>query len=306
MTKQNPVNVAASVRQRLLNLSRQRKHEFQLVLVRYGAERLLYRLSQSAHGKRFVLKGAMLFQLWTSQPHRSTLDVDLLAEGVGEAVDNFEDIFRDTCNQVVQDDGLVFDTARIHGEQIREDQRYHGVRIHLDAFLGNARIPLQIDIGFGDAVTPKAQEVAYPTLLQQPAPLLRAYPKETMVAEKWEAMVSLGIANSRMKDFYDLWVISSQFEFDGPLLARAIGATFTRRGTSLPDVPPVALTTAFAGDPSKQAQWSAFVKRGKLAIAVPPFEEVVKYLTSFLWHPAEALSNGVEFNLRWPSGGPWM
>jgi predicted nucleotidyltransferase component of viral defense system len=173
VSKQNPANVAASVRQRLLNLSRQRRQEFQLVLVRYGAERLLYRLSRSEHGKRFVLKGAMLFQLWTSQPHRSTLDLDLLAEGTGEAVADFERIFRDTCNEVVEDDGLVFDTARIHGEQIREDQRYHGVRIHVDAFLGNARIPLQIDIGFGDAVTPKAQEVEYPTLLPQPAPLLR-------------------------------------------------------------------------------------------------------------------------------------
>jgi predicted nucleotidyltransferase component of viral defense system len=305
VSKQNPSNIAASLRQRLLNLAHERKDEFQLVLIRYGIERVLYRLSQSKHGKRFVLKGAMLFQLWTSQPHRSTLDLDLLNDGADESVADFVKLFEEVCNELVEDDGLVFDTTKIRGEAIREDQRYQGVRIHADAALGSARIPIQIDIGFGDAITPKAMDVAYPTLLQQPAPILRAYPKETVIAEKWEAMVSLGIANSRMKDFYDLWVLSHQFEFDGAMLARAIVATFKRRGTALPTETPVALTTAFATDRSKQPQWAAFIKRGKLTVVVPPFEQVIEHLSNFLWPLTESVGIGRPFAKKWTSGGTW-
>jgi len=244
VSKEKPKNISASVRQRLLNLARERKDDFQLVLVRYGVERLLYRLSISHYANQFVLKGAMLFQLWTGQPHRSTLDVDLLGSG-DDNVDRLVTLFRDVCLQQVEDDGLTFLADGIQGGLIREEQRYGGIRVQMTAKLDNAHIPIQIDIGFGDAITPKAEQVEYPTLLGQSAPILRVYPKETVIAEKYEAMVSLGMANSRMKDFYDLWVLARDFGFDGSILARAIRSTFERRGTTLPAKAPLALTKSF-------------------------------------------------------------
>ena len=198
-------------------LAREQKEDFSIVLTRYGLERLLYRLSQSAHRDRFVLKGAMLFQLWSGHPHRPTRDLDLLGHGSPDP-ERFEGIFRDICRQNVEDDGLEFQSDSVRAESMKEDEEYQGLRLKLVSRLGNARIPIQIDIGFGDAVTPEPDEVIYPTLLDGPAPTLKAYPRETVVAEKFQAMVMLGIANSRMKDFYDLWILMRQFEFSGPAL----------------------------------------------------------------------------------------
>lgn len=304
MSKETPKNISASVRQRLLNLAREQKDDFQLVLIRYGVERLLYRLSVSPHAKQFVLKGAMLFQLWTGQPHRSTLDVDLLGSG-DDDVDRLVKLFKDVCSQQAPDDGLVFVSNSVAGDVIREEQRYGGVRLRMTAMLDNARIPIQIDIGFGDAITPKAERVGYPTLLGQPAPLLRVYPKETVIAEKYEAMVGLGIANSRMKDFYDLWVLARDFEFDGATLARAIRATFERRKTELPATVPVALTDEFAQDKSKRTQWSAFVRRGRLVVDAPDFEQIVERLHTFLWPVTEALVADTAFALKWTPAQAW-
>ncbi len=233
MSKEKPKDVAASVRQKLLNLAQERKEDFQLVLVRYGLERLLYRISQSAHRDRFVLKGAMLFQAWTGQLHRSTLDLD--SHGTGDsAMDGIVAVFKDVCRQAVEDDGLTFDAESVSGEDIREDQEYDGVRIQIAATLGVARVPIQIDIGFGDAITPKPTKLKYPSLLGFAMPSIQVYPKETVDAEKYQAMVFLGIANSRVKDFFDLWVLGRTTEFDGSVLARAIRATFERRRTALP------------------------------------------------------------------------
>ena len=304
MNKKKLSNTAASIRQRLLNLARQRKEEFQLILSRYAIERLLYRLSQSKYGDEFTLKGAMLFQLWTGQPHRSTLDLDLLGSGE-DAVQRFEMIFREVFVEVVEADGLQFQPESLKGEEIREDQKYGGVRLHGMAMLENARIPLQIDIGIGDAITPKAITVEYPTLLGMPAPKLKAYPKETVVAEKYEAMVSLGIANSRMKDFYDLWVLSTQFEFTGAVLMKAVKATFERRGTTLPATTPVALTPAFAEDGSKRTQWTAFIRRGRLVTEAPPLDAVLRLLNSFLGPLTEAAVNNQPSSMDWRPGGPW-
>jgi hypothetical protein len=304
VSKEKPTNLSASVRQRLLNLARERKDEFQLVLIRYGVERLLYRLSVSPHAKQFVLKGAMLFQLWTGQPHRSTMDVDLLGSG-DDDVDRLVKLFKEVCLQHVPDDGLRFVPDSVAGGLIREEQRYGGIRIQLTAMLQNARIPIQVDIGFGDAITPKPEQVEYPTLLGQPAPILRVYPQETAVAEKYEAMVSLGIANSRMKDFYDLWVLCRDFEFDGATLGRAIRATFQRRKTDLPATPPVALTAEFAQDQSKRTQWSAFLRRGRLLTHPPDFQQIITVLHTFLWPVTEALVGEKTFPRRWNSGGPW-
>ena len=180
-----------------------------------------------------------------------------------------------------------------------------GVRLHGIAMLGTARIPLQIDIGFGDAVTPRPQRVQYPSLLGLPPATIRAYPKETVVAEKFEAMVSLGIANSRMKDFYDIWVLSSEFDFDGAVLGRAIWATFERRGTPIPIQPPLALTTEFTSSPSKAAQWRAFVNRGRLVADPPIFGVVVERLAGFLWPVVEAHRSTEPFTKHWPAGGRW-
>jgi len=304
VSRQEPSNLTASIRQRLLNLAHERKEEFQLILVRYAAERLLYRLSKSPHADQFVLKGALLFQLWTGQPHRATLDLDLLGQG-DDDVARFEGIFREVGATAVEDDGLLFLPDQVHGEEIREDQRYAGVRIHGTVKLGTARIPLQIDIGFGDAVTPKPQKVQYPSLLGLPTATMRAYPKQTVVAEKFEAMVSLGIANSRMKDFYDIWVLSSEFQFDGDVLAKAIRATFERRGTAIPAQPPVAFTPEFSSDRSKAAQWRAFVSRGRLVAHPPPFGIVIEKVASFIWPLAQAIQQGRSFARKWPAGGPW-
>jgi len=226
-------NVAASVRQRLLNRSRQTGEDFQLLFTRYAIERLLFRLAASEHRDAFVLKGAMLFALWTGEMHRPTRDLDLL--GFGDSGEGrLRAVFETLCGVAVMDDGLTFAADSVAVEPIREDQEYGGQRVTVAVTLGQPRIVLQVDVGFGDAVTPAAEEVEYPTLLGMEPPRLRAYPKETVVAEKLEAMVKLGLANTRMKDFYDVLVMARTFPFDGDTLRRAITATFARRGTAVP------------------------------------------------------------------------
>jgi predicted nucleotidyltransferase component of viral defense system len=208
-----------------MNKAKDRGEDFQYILTRYVLERFLYRLSQSSLGNTFVLKGALLFQFWTKTPHRATRDADLLAQGA-PSVDRFVEIFANLCNEKVADDGLIFLTASVQGEQIKAEDEYQGIRITAEARLGSARIPLQIDIGFGDAITPGPAEIEYPTLLDFPAPKLLAYNRETVVAEKFQAMVFLGMANSRMKDFFDVWTLAREFSFDGQALSQAIAATF--------------------------------------------------------------------------------
>ena len=299
-------NVAASVRQRLLNLARDRGEDFQYILLRYGLERLLYRLSCSEARETFVLKGAALFTLWSDQPHRATRDIDLLGHGEN-SITHMEQVFARLCDAAVEDDGLAFDADSVRGHVISPDEEYEGLRINLVARLGKARIPLQIDIGFGDVVTPAPVDIDYPVLLDQPAPRLAAYPRETVVAEKLQAMVELGMGNSRMKDFFDLAVIGNEFHFDGEPLAAAIGATFERRRTGLPVEPPLALTDKFATDPNKQTQWRAFINRIQpdSARALVDLVEVCGFLRRFLMPPVEALRLGDTFGATWPPGGPW-
>jgi hypothetical protein len=297
-------NVAASVRQRLLNLGRASGADFQLLLTRYAVERLLYRLGRSEYASRFVLKGAALFALWTGEAHRPTRDLDLLGFGDASA-EGLAGVFRDLCSAAVPDDGLAFSPDTVTVEPIREGQEYGGQRVKFVARLGSARVELQVDVGFGDAVTPRPEPVTYPTLLGTDAPRLRAYPRETVVAEKLEAMVKLGLTNSRMKDFYDLWVLARAFPFAGPVLRDAIAATFARRGTVFPAAPPVALTSAFAADEAKRKQWSAFRTRSGLADKAGELEGVVAELATFLSPPLAAAASAEEFPLTWPAGGPW-
>jgi predicted nucleotidyltransferase component of viral defense system len=301
--KKATTNLPASVRQRLLNLATESKRDFGLVLTQYALERLLYRLSISPHREALVLKGALLLQLWTSDVYRPTRDLDLLGLGEG-SVERYRKVFAELCSQKVEDDGLSFLADTIRVERIRDEEEYEGVRVLLEARLANARIPLQIDVGFGDIITPAATEVQYPTILPFPAPNLRAYPKESVVAEKFEAMMKLGMANSRMKDFYDLWVLARQFEFSGGLLAAAVKATFTRRGTALPSAKPVAFTPEFSDSPGKQTQWKAFLRKSGLQ-ADTSLHEVVKVLDQFVIPVVEGIKDNERVPSHWRAGGPW-
>jgi hypothetical protein len=301
---EKPKNLVASVRARLSNYSQKHHEDFQLVLTRYVIERFLYRLSVSEYRAGFILKGAMLFQLWTEIPHRATRDVDLL--GIGESsVERITSVMKAVCAVPVPDDGLTFDPESVAAGRIKEDQEYEGVRVACEVRLGQARISLQIDIGFGDAVTPSATEILFPTLLDFPAPILAAYPRATVVSEKFQAMVALGLGNSRLKDFFDLWTLARAFEFDGAEIARAIEATFRRRKTPVPRDPPLALTPGFGADASKRKQWEAFLRKGKLESGGMPLEEVCAVLSGFLMPPAQALAVGKKFAVKWRPGGPW-
>jgi Nucleotidyl transferase AbiEii toxin, Type IV TA system len=276
-----PRDLVASVRQRLLNLAKERGEDFNFVLLRYGLERLLFRLGESRSAGLFVLKGAMLFPLWSGSPHRATKDMDLLGNGPPQ-IDRFVDILREVA-AIEGTDGIVFLPETVTGIAIREEARYEGIRITLEGRLGVAKLALQVDIGFGDAVTPAPAEASYPALLaDMPPPRLRVYARETAIAEKLEAMVQLGIANSRMKDFFDIWFLSRNFEFDEDTLRKAIQATFGRRQTPIPTVMPLALTTAFATDPAKAIQWRAFIAKSRLSATPPSLDEIIRVLAKFL------------------------
>jgi predicted nucleotidyltransferase component of viral defense system len=253
----SPTNIAASVRARLLNLARQANQPFDVLLTRFIHERLLYRLSRSPHADRFVLKGAMLLNTWLPETARGTRDLDLL--GFGDASEQrILRIFREVL-AIAGDDGVAFDLDALQVGLIREALEHGGVRLRGTASLSGARIAVVVDIGFGDSVEPGLETIDYPALLDFPAPRLRAYAPETVIAEKFQAMVALGRANSRMKDFYDIWILTRTFDFATDRLPRAIAATFARRQTAIPTDRPDALTLDFAEDPLKQRQWAAFI-----------------------------------------------
>lgn len=257
-------NVAASVRARLLNVAKAQGVDFNQVLVRFALERILYRLSQSEHADRFLLKGALLFALWYDMPHRATRDADLLGFGASDLESVAQD-FRDIASVAVED-GIVFDPASVVAEEIRKEAGYAGARILISGELAKARCKTQIDIGFGDAVTPGPIDATYPVLLDDlPAPRLRTYPVYTVVAEKLHAIALLGMTNSRVKDYLDLSVLLERETLDAETLAGAIAATFIRRGMAVPTSLPVGLTDEFSGDATRQALWHAFLKKNELA-----------------------------------------
>lgn len=281
-----PKNIGASVRARLLKHAKAKGVQFELVANRYVIERLLYRLSVSEYASDFVLKGATLLMTWLDEPHRGTRDLDLLGFG-DNAPETLLAVFRDVLAEPVPDDGVTFDIAALRVDRIREELPYGGVRLRTTAALSGARIPVSIDIGFGDALEPGAETVTYPTLIDLPAPILRGYARETVIAEKFQAMVALGRTNTRMKDFYDIWILSRNFEFTDDRLARAVKATFARRDTPIPIEAPDALTSAFAEDAVKQIQWRAFV--GNVAFDPGSLATVAADLAAFLMpHAANA------------------
>lgn len=259
----NQPNVAASVRARLLNLAKKQGVVFNQVLVRFALERILYRMTQSQHSDRFLLKGALLFTLWYDMPHRATRDADLLGFGASDLA-SVAETFRDIA-AVVVDDGITFDPTSVMVEEIRKEAGYGGVRVIISGALANARCKTQIDVGFGDAVTPAPVDSVYPVLLDDlPAPRLRAYPAYTVIAEKLHAIALLGMTNTRLKDYFDLSVLLEREALDHIVLAAAIKATFERRGMVVPSALPVGLLDEFAQDPSRQALWLTFLKKNEL------------------------------------------
>lgn len=299
-------NIAASVRQRLLNLSKTRNENFQLTLTRYANDRLIYRLSQSPHRAAFVLKGATLFSVWADTPHRATRDVDFLTYGTPDP-GRLTKVFREVvAARLDDDDGLDFLADSVRAAPIRENNIYQGVRVQITAKLGAAVIALQIDVGFGDAIHPSPEPVTLPPLLDQPPAILNAYRQETVLAEKLHAIVSLGIANSRMKDYFDLWTLARSFPFKGLEVADAIAATFSRRNTEIPEEPPIGLSDEFARDGSKQSQWTGFVRRAHIPDDVPNLLEAITLISTFLLPPLHSIRANDEFTLRWQPGGPWL
>jgi len=295
-------NMAASVRAKLTNQARETGENLQNLFIRFANERLLFRLNQTDHTEKFLLKGAALFAFWFNKPHRPTRDMDLLGSGKND-IPTLENIIREAC-QVKEEDGLDFLPETVKGGLIRAEEEYQGVRMTLTAMLERARIPVQIDIGFGDAVTPQAEEAELKTILDFPAPRIRVYPKETVVAEKFEAMIKLGIGNGRMKDFWDLRFLIKEFEFEGKLLQEAIRKTFANRKTNLPEDLPVALSDDFAANPLKLSLWSGFIYRNGIT-AETELAEVVKSLREFFLPIIEAETKVLEFNQNWSPGKGW-
>jgi len=290
-------NVAASVRARLSNLARETGVPLAALMERFALGRLLWRLSRSASADRFVLKGAQLFALWAGAPHRPTRDVDLLGTGVVSA-EGLKEFFETLLDgRADPEDGLIW--GKVEAAPIREDQQYQGVRVATHATLAGAVVQVQIDVGFGDAVTPEPMEVEWRELLGFPEARLLAYPPETVIAEKLEAATVLGLANSRMKDFFDLDWLCRHREFDLAILREAVRNTFARRGTAMPKGPPMALTPEFASDSGKLTQWSAFLRKNDLK--ADPLGAVVQRLAEFL---APVLGGG-ETGLQWKPGQKW-
>lgn len=299
-----PTNVAHSVKARLLQRAREDGEDFNSLLVRYVLERLLHRLGASEHAGEFVLKGALLFVAWSARPHRATKDLDLLGSGSPEP-GRLAGIFREICQISTVDDGVTFLAETIVAEPIREDAVYDGIRLRFTAQLGTAEIPVQVDVGFGDATTPEPQPMVLPVLLDFPPPRLRAYARESTIAEKLHAMVELGLGNSRMKDFYDLWFLSTEYSFDGTVLVEAVRATFERRRTPLPRAMPVGLADEFATDDVKLAQWAAFLRRARLRKEAPPLGQLVVALRAFLMPVVGAAFEPSAHGMKWRPGGPW-
>lgn len=296
-------DIPASVRGQLENLAKKSGRPLQELMQYFVMERFLFRLSQSEHADRFVLKGALMFAVWGTPQSRATRDIDLLARAEN-SVDAMSGMIKDVCRQPVESDGVEFLSDSVHGAIIKENAGYSGVRVTFVAMIQNARLAMQIDIGFGDVIYPAATIVDYPTMLGFEMPRLKGYPKETVIAEKFEAMVKLGQLNSRMKDFYDIHVLLREFEFDGDVLSLAIERTFANRGTMI-DSDPFVFSPPFLEDSIKQTQWTAFVRKSKLTGAPDSFADVLRETQAFLLPLVQAVSLKQKFTSRWTSGGPW-
>jgi hypothetical protein len=299
----NIKNTAASVHQRLLQKARESSRPFNEILQHFAIERFIYRLSRTPQADRFILKGALMFSVWGGQITRLTMDIDLLGR-IDNSIEVIVAAMKDACGIETKADALSFQPETITASRITEDAEYEGLRVRVRGNLGRARFLLQIDIGFGDVIVPGPIKVTYPTLLNFPAPKLKGYTKESTIAEKFQAMVKLGILNSRMKDFYDVWLLSRMFTFTGETLAEAIEKTFKNRGTPIPIAPQV-FDPSFLQDADKQIQWRAFIKKAKLKDTAEAFEEVIAMIRVFLEPVINSISDRQKFIRTWSSPGPW-
>lgn len=302
MSAEKPANIAASIRQRLKNISKDEGRPFNELLQYYAMERFLYRLSQSKHAKCFILKGALMLRVWHSPEIRPTMDIDMLGKTSNE-IDSIIDQVKDIISVEAEPDGIVFNLESIKAERIKEDADYEGIRVRFVGTLDNARVHMQIDIGFDDIVYPEPVETEFPTILDSPIPRLLCYSRESAIAEKFEAMLKLGELNSRMKDFYDIWLLSRQFDFDSKKLAVAMRLTLEHRSTDIPDVI-TAFTKYFIED--KQVQWKAFYKRLGQEYVPYDFNEVVADIEVFLRPIVSSLKNGAQASSEWHASGAWV
>lgn len=297
------LNISASIRDRLLNKARAEQLDCNLLLTRYALERMLYGLSISTQRDQFLLKGALLFDLWLDVPHRPTHDADFLGFGSAE-IPHIEVIFRDICRIEVED-GIAFQPDTVKAAEIRKETNYSGVRVTLLGMLDTARCPVQIDISFGDAVVPGPDEAQYPVILgEMPEPHLLVYPRYTVVAEKLETLTSLGMLNSRMKDYFDLWILAKHSDFDGQILLRAVAATFDRRRIAVPTGVPIGLSDEFINDAQKDKQWQAFLRKN--ALDPMPLTMVIADLRGFLMPVLAAISAGDSHDYPWRAGAGWQ
>jgi predicted nucleotidyltransferase component of viral defense system len=299
----NVKNIAASVHQRLLNKAKESSRPFNELLQYFAIERFIYRLSKSPHADKFILKGALMFAAWHGPASRPTMDIDLLGK-IDNSLEVITAAIKDACRLEVEPDGISFNAETVEAVRITEDAEYEGVRVRVHGSLGNARFSIQIDIGFGDVVVPNPSKVSYPAILDFPAPELKGYTMESTIAEKFQAMVKLGILNSRMKDFYDIWILSRTSDFEGNILAEAVAKTFEKRNT------PVTLDAAlfnpsFGKDWDKNVQWRGFIRKTKLINAPDSFEEVMTAVKLFLEPLAASIAERRAFNSNWIAPGPW-
>lgn len=301
----NIVNMQASVRAQLLNKAKQSNRPFAEILQYFAMERFLFRFSQSPYARQFILKGALMFTALKMPQRRTTLDIDFLAR-FDNQIESIEKVIKDICNMIVASDGIVFDPQTVRGRRIKEDADYEGVRVKFTGFLERARIPMQIDIAFGDVIYPRSKSFLYPVILDLPKPRLQGYPLESVISEKFEAMVKLGLLNSRMKDFYDIWIITRQFDFNGMRLAGALKKTFNNRKTDLPHHHPLFADDIYDSKSDRQILWNAFLKKGGIKQAPEKLSDTANAIERFLIKPLDAIHKGIEFNKEWKAGRSWM
>jgi len=297
-------NIRHSIHDRLRNKAKETNRPFAEILQYYGMERFLYRFSCSKYKDKFTLKGALLFTAWQIPERRTTLDIDFLAH-YNNQVPSIEAVIKEVCDIPVEPDGLVFDSKTVHGRKIKEDADYEGVRVKFIGFLERSQIPMQIDIGFGDIVYPKVKIIDYPVILDFQKPHLRGYPQESVISEKFEAMITLGLLNSRMKDFYDIWLLMHQFDFKGINLSGALKKTFTHRKTELPERKPLFAEQIYNEASDRQTLWKMFLKKANIKHAPDKLSIITIEIEDFLVEPLTSLHKGIQFNKRWKAHGPW-
>lgn len=302
--KKEVKNIEASIKTQLQNKAKERNRPFAEMLQYYGMERFLYRFSKSKYVDKFVLKGALLFTVWQIPERRTTLDIDFLAR-FDNQVANIETTMKDLCDVSVDPDGLMFDAKTVQGRKIKEGADYEGVRVKFVGFLDRSRIPMQIDVGFGDIVYPKTKVIDYPVILDFPKPHLKGYPAESVISEKFEAMIKLGLLNSRMKDFYDIWLMMHQFNFNGSNLAEALKRTFKHRKTDLPAGRPLFAEEIYDEKSDRQTLWRAFLRKDDIKHAPDKLFVTAKDIEKFLLKPLDAINKGIEYNGQWKASGLW-